>query len=72
MRINLNKLEKCPCGKVPEDLDIYVPGAGKKWAYVSPTCCGIWEIEFKTHYLEIDGPECKELAIKTWNEADRG
>ena len=61
----------CPCGKTPEKLYIHDTGQGGKWANVNGDCCGVWEIEFRTDYLDYQSDECMALAITAWNDAPR-
>jgi len=67
----MDKLKQCPCGKTPEKLFIADAGQGGKWAYVYGGCCGIWEIEFRTEYNDLESAECYKLAAEAWNEAPR-
>jgi len=64
-------LAACPCGKVPDLLDIVDANQGGKWAYVQGSCCGQWAIEFRTQYAALESDECKRLAAQAWNEAPR-
>jgi hypothetical protein len=65
------KLAPCPCGQIPESLCINDNGQGYKWAMTSGSCCGEWNIEFRTNYLGINSKECMDLAISAWNNAPR-
>ena len=65
-----NQLKPCPCGKMPERLQI-TEGSTMKYAFVSGVCCGEWNIEFRTNYLTAEAPECMNLAIKAWNRSPR-
>ena len=65
------KLARCPCGAVPEWLDIW-PADGGARAYVNGSCCRKWKIEFEAHYESWDSPECIALAAQAWNDAPRG
>jgi len=65
------KLKKCPCGKIPEYIGITDSGQGGKWAGASGSCCGAWEIEFRTQYFPPSSKEIMELAVEAWNEAPR-
>ena len=67
----MSKLKRCPCGEVPNKLEICTAGQGGKWAYTYGDCCNTWEIEFRTQYSDIDSKECMELAIEGWNAATR-
>jgi hypothetical protein len=67
----MTTLNLCPCGKVPNKLDITDAGQGGKWANVMGDCCGFWEIEFRTEYSPIESDECMKLAIEAWNDAPR-
>ena len=67
----MKKLAICPCGQIPKKLFITDNGQGMKWASVYGSCCGEWEIEFRTHYKPFDSDECMELAIDAWNDATR-
>ncbi len=64
-------LKECPCGKIPELLNITDAGQGGKWFAVDGGCCGEWEIEFRTMYYGMDSDECMKLAIEAWNDAPR-
>ena len=64
-------LAKCPCGKTPDALWLRKSPDGFKWAFLTPTCCNEWTIEFNTNGLDIDDPECMALAAKEWNGAPR-
>ncbi len=65
------KLKPCGCGKTPTKLYI-TPEGPVKWAYTYGDCCGEWHLKFKTQYHTAGKPECMELAVKAWNQADRG
>lgn len=64
----MSLLAVCPCGRVPQSLYI---SDGVKWAFVSPSCCSEWHIEFRTQYNKADTKECMDLAIEAWNSAPR-
>ena len=64
-------IKPCPCGKTPEKLYIHDTGQGGKWANANGDCCGEWEIEFRTDYLDYGSDECMALAIAAWNAAPR-
>lgn len=66
----LTCLLACPCGAVPEALGIE-EGSSCKWAFTYGDCCNDWHVEFRTHYKEVNTPECMELAIEAWNQAQR-
>jgi hypothetical protein len=66
----MSKLKRCPCGKIPKGLTIS-EGNCSKWAYVSGSCCGEWEVEFFTDYNELPSQKCLELATEAWNGANR-
>ncbi len=61
-------LKPCPCGRIPDQVAVERDHDRSKWAYVVPTCCGEWSIEFRTGYKE----DCEQAAIKAWNDAPRG
>lgn len=65
------ELKPCPCGQTPDYLDIQDIGQGTKWAIAVPGCCGVWLIEFRTHYYDFKSEECMNLAIEAWNDATR-
>ena len=67
----MSKLKHCPCGEIPQSLDVCDAGQGGKWAYVYGSYCNEWHIEFKTQYHDLGSNECMELAIEAWNEATR-
>ena len=62
-------LKKCPCGKVPSELVLYIQ-AGTLWTHVAGNCCYKWQV---TADLALeDGPEKNmKIAIKAWNAAPR-
>ena len=64
------ELKKCPCGKTPKSIGSYQSGGGYKWAFAHPSCCGEWNIEYRTQYSS--GEELLELAVEAWNNAPRG
>ena len=64
-------LAKCPCGETPTKLFLNHNGQGEKWAEASPDCCGVWSIEFRTEYKDLDDSQCMELAVAEWNSAPR-
>jgi len=64
-------LKPCPCGKVPTELNITDAGQGGKWAYACGDCCGEWNVEFRTQYLDLDSEACKRIARDEWNGAPR-
>jgi len=65
-------LKPCACGEIPEELCIYaVSGECAKWAFVHGSCCGEWNIEFRTGYSETDSEECRDRALHAWNYAPR-
>ena len=68
----MSNLKRCPCGKIPESVDIYDACQGGKWAFVTGSCCDEWHIEFRAEYKAIDSDECMVLAIEAWNDAPRG
>ena len=61
------KLNPCPCGKTPDELSII--GDGGKWSHVSGSCCGEWEMEFRSNYFDSNNPECIAVATERWNNA---
>lgn len=67
------QLKPCPCGDVPKKLEIYHAGHTTldKWAWVSESCCGQWNIEFRTNYHSLDSSECMTCAISVWNGTKR-
>lgn len=66
------KLKRCPCGQIPDVLEITDIGQDGTWAAVVPGCCGEWTIVFRSQYLDFKSKECMDLAIEAWNEAPRG
>jgi len=66
----MKELKVCPCGEIPEALQIS-PSNTSKWAYASGTCCGEWMVEFQTKYNLLGSTECMTLAIEAWNYAPR-
>ena len=64
----MSDLKRCPCGAQPSEVGV-VGNAPAKWMYVSADCCGIWEVEFRSHYKT--GDKLRELAIDAWNRAPR-
>ena len=65
-----NKLKPCPCGRTPNSLGIST-GNSCKYAYTYGSCCGEWNVEFRTNYHDLDSPACMELAIKAWDNTPR-
>ena len=63
------ELRRCPCGKIPKDLE--VESHGSKWFYVCGDCCGEWNIEFRSNYNLPGFAEAMRLAIEAWNNAAR-
>lgn len=66
----MEKLKPCPCGETPINLCLEF-GNTPKYALVSGDCCGLWLVEFKTKYYELNNNKCMELAIKAWNKTPR-
>ena len=66
----MSKLKRCPCGEIPERLYV-ARGTCENWANVYGSCCGTWDIEFKTNYEYFESEKCMELAVKAWNGAER-
>jgi len=67
---NKVELKPCPCGMTPKNLSLKDPCL--KWAYACGSCCGEWNIEFRTNYDKLDTAECMELAVNEWNRTPRG
>ncbi len=67
-----HELKQCPCGKIPERLDIISEHNRPKWAYASPECCGEWMIEFRNQYDDVTSKESYRKAVVAWNETTRG
>ncbi len=65
------KLAPCPCGETPDYVYVSIITQGTKWAYVAPSCCATWEIEFRTYYNDEGSPELNHLALEAWNGAPR-
>lgn len=65
------EIKPCPCGETPEELYISDAGQGGKWGYVYGDCCSIWEVEFRTHYNDLDSDKCMQLALEAWNGSPR-
>ena len=68
----MTELKRCPCGQVPEYLDITPSASGYKWAVITPNCCGQWDSEIKVQGLPLDSDDVHGYAIETWNELPRG
>jgi len=68
----MTELKRCPCGKIPEKLQIYQHGFSSKYAQVYGSCCGFWETEFWLNYLDPNSPEALKQAEKEWNNTPRG
>ena len=68
---HINILRKCPCGGIPESLCLSHSVSGYQWAFLTPTCCNSWCVEFKTNGLSIDDPKCIDLATMAWNNNPR-
>ena len=64
-------LKPCPCGETPKELGLNYNGQGSKWATAVGTCCGEWEVEFRTGYEALDSEKCMEYALEAWNRAPR-
>jgi len=67
----MNKLKKCPCGEVPEKLNI-TEGYTLTYAFVAGSCCDEWMIEFRTVLYTPYSDETMLKAIEAWNGANRG
>ncbi len=67
---NKAKLKPCPCGKTPKELAINTTDC--KWFHAGGSCCGEWEIEFRSNYTDATSGAAMELAIAAWNDAPRG
>lgn len=66
----MSDIKPCPCGKTPPSLSITgTPRA--KWAYVAGACCGMWEVEFRNDYSELNSVDSNRRALEAWNEAPR-
>lgn len=65
------KLKPCPCGKIPENLNVSHENSTPKWASVTGDCCGEWEIEFRNDHNDVNSKECLDRAIEAWNNAPR-
>jgi hypothetical protein len=63
------RLEKCPCGRIPDHLVIVPGGQGEKYRLAVGSCCGEWHVEFPSHYKDPD--ECMAFAVQAWNCAAR-
>lgn len=63
-------LKRCPCGKVPDRLEL-MEGGTYKWALAYPDCCQEWMIEFHKGWYYLHEPEVMDLAIEAWNKAPR-
>ena len=68
----MSKLKPCPCGQIPDSLNIYDANQSGKYAFVQGNCCGEWLIEFRTDYEPLDSEKCMESAIQAWNDTSRG
>lgn len=67
-------IKRCPCGEYPNSLFINqaTPSDtynGSKYSYVSGNCCGEWEVEFRSNYLE--GAALYSVAKDAWNKIKR-
>lgn len=65
-----DKLQPCPCGKVPDELCIEAD-YGSQWARVGGNCCHEWQIGCHTPNRYDNSNELKKLAIDAWNKAPR-
>ena len=65
----MTDVKRCPCGEVPEQLDVEDNGQVGTYALAVPSCCSVWKVEFMTHHRGI--PEQFVLAREAWNEAPR-
>ena len=66
-----DKLKPCPCGALPDRLDIYDGGQGGKYNFVQGSCCSEWMIEFRANYWDVNSDECMALAVAAWNSSPR-
>lgn len=66
-----DEIKPCPCGETPKELGLNYNGQGSKWATAVGTCCGEWEVEFRTGYEALDSEKCMEYALEAWNRAPR-
>jgi len=64
------KIKRCPCGHIPEKINI--DARDSKWFLAVPSCCDEWIIEFRSCYHPADSEEAKKRAIEAWNFAPRG
>lgn len=67
--MNQEQLEPCPCGETPAYVGIIQEHEQSRWARASGSCCGTWEIEFRSNYAK--GDALKTLATAAWNSAPR-
>lgn len=63
------KLKPCPCGRVPEELDIDQSITSRRYT-AEPSCCHGWMVEFFSPTEHYD--ELSKLATAAWNAAPRG
>lgn len=58
------KIDKCHCGKTPNNLRISPPPT--EYSVASGDCCDMWIVGFKSE--NKTGLELQELAIQAWND----
>ena len=68
--VNNPRLKPCPCGQTPSRL-LLEEGHTRKYAWVAGNCCGIWNVEFRTNYHDLQTEDAMKLAIAAWNDASR-
>lgn len=63
-------LKKCPCGKIPTEIDHLF--AGELFEYHAiPDCCRQWEIRFMVKGSDFDIDNVNRQATEAWNTARR-
>lgn len=67
----MDGLKPCPCGLTPKHLEVTGDHDYAKWQWVAGTCCGAWQVEFRSNYTVIGTPENNALAKEAWNAAPR-
>ena len=67
----MKELFRCPCGELPERLNLSSNGQGGKYACASGDCCGYWIAKFRTNNNGLDTNECYALAVAAWNDAQK-
>ena len=71
MSENETFIAPCPCGETPARLCLSADHGSPKWAQVSGSCCGAWEVEFRAGNRPLGSAEVRAAARVAWNAAPR-